>query len=558
MNDTRTRILFCSEAVTLSQVVRLVTLARALDETRYRVTFACADFDERVFGGTRFARRRVHSLEPSALLGALRHGRRLYDTRTLHAQADEDRRVFDEVEPDLVVGDFRWSLAVSAPLAGVRHAALINAYFSPHAARSAFPVPDHPIVQVLGERLTARYFPVALPHVFAHFAEPLNQVRAAHGLSPVGSLLEVLTHADHTLYADPEALVPTPTAPPSHEHLGFVPWAPEGALPREIAALPPEAPVVYATLGSSGSVDVLPIVVEALGNLPVTALVATAGRRSPVEVPRNVHVVDFAPGDLAARRASAVISNGGSSTSYQALAEGTPVLGLASNLDQYLAMQAVERESAGLLVRARSATVPSVLLALRTLLGSAAHREGARRVQGMLRGAPAVDRFRRFVARVTGATRERPAARGPAAALLATLAFLVASLPGLPARAEPPPASDPRGEIRFDIKVDGRGGHVICALFRADGWLEKPVATVKSKLRSRRATCVFSSVKPGMYAIVAFHDENDNGDIDKNFLGIPTESWCTSRNARAIFGPPSFGAAKFLSRGNILRLGGTM
>lgn len=558
MNDIRTRVLFYSEAVTLSQVVRLVTLARSLDETRYDVTFACADFDERVFGGARFARRKVHSLDPGAVLRAFRRGRRLHEAPMLRAQVEEDRQVFDEVRPDLVVGDFRWSLAVSAPLAGVRHAALINAYFSPHATRGAFPVPDHPIVNVLGERLTARYFPVALPHVFAHFAEPLNQVRAEHGLPPVGSLLEVLTHADHTLYADPEALVPTPTAPSSHEHLGFVPWAPEGTLPRVIAALPPEEPVVYATLGSSGSVDVLPIVVQALGKLPVTALVATAGRRSLGELPRNVHVVDFVPGDRAARRASVVISNGGSSTSYQALAEGTPVLGLASNLDQYLAMQAIERESAGILDRARSATVTSVVLAVRTLLGSAVYHEGARRVQGMLRAAPAVDRFRRFVARVTADTRQFPTTRRAASGLLATLAFLVAWFSALPARGEPPRASDAKGEIRFDVKVDGQGGHVICALFRADGWLEKPVATVKSKLRSRRANCVFANVKSGTYAIVAFHDENDNGDIDKNFLGIPTESWCTSRNAKAFLGPPSFGAAKFLSRGNILRLAGTM
>jgi uncharacterized protein (DUF2141 family) len=101
-----------------------------------------------------------------------------------------------------------------------------------------------------------------------------------------------------------------------------------------------------------------------------------------------------------------------------------------------------------------------------------------------------------------------------------------------------------RGSISFTTSTDNNKGHVICALFDEQGWLDSPLANVKSALRAREASCVFQDLKPGAYAIVAFHDENDNGDIDKNFIGIPTESWCASRNAPAIFGPPSFGSAK--------------
>nr|ACI04501.1 CrtX [uncultured bacterium] len=354
------KILLFSEGVTLSQVVRLVTLGRSLDPARYDVTFACSEFDELAFGGTSFRRRLVHSLDPKAVHRALRQGRRLYDRKTLLAQVEEDLAVFDEVRPDVVVGDFRWSLAVSAPVHGVPHAALINAYWSPYATTRTFPVPDHPIVRLLGEAMTAKYFPVALPRVFEHFAAPLNEVRKVHGLPPVGSLLEVLTHGDHVLYADPPELVPTTSAPANHEHLGYVPWAPGGPLPGFWNDLPADRPVVYATVGSSGDVDTLPLVVEALGGLPVTALVATAGRKTLPRLPANVYAADFLPGDLAARRSALVISNGGSSTSYQALAEGVPVLGLASNLDQYLAMAAIEASGAGQLARARLATAPSL------------------------------------------------------------------------------------------------------------------------------------------------------------------------------------------------------
>ena len=120
------------------------------------------------------------------------------------------------------------------------------------------------------------------------------------------------------------------------------------------------------------------------------------------------------------------------------------------------------------------------------------------------------------------------------------------------------PVTARSAEIRFMSRVPSEGGQVICSLFRESGWLKTPVAIMKSTIRSRGSTCVFTGVEPGTYAIVAFHDKNGNGNIDKNFLGIPTESWCTSRNAAALFGPPRFSAAKFLARGGVIRLSGWM
>lgn len=45
---------------------------------------------------------------------------------------------------------------------------------------------------------------------------------------------------------------------------------------------------------------------------------------------------------------------------------------------------------------------------------------------------------------------------------------------------------------------------------------------------------------PGSYAVAVFHDANSNGKLDTNFLGIPTEAYGFSNNARGSFGPPDF------------------
>lgn len=54
---------------------------------------------------------------------------------------------------------------------------------------------------------------------------------------------------------------------------------------------------------------------------------------------------------------------------------------------------------------------------------------------------------------------------------------------------------------------------------------------------------VVNDLSPGRYAVTAFHDENDNGELDTNLLGIPTEGYGFGNDASATFGPPKFEAA---------------
>lgn len=105
--------------------------------------------------------------------------------------------------------------------------------------------------------------------------------------------------------------------------------------------------------------------------------------------------------------------------------------------------------------------------------------------------------------------------------------------------------------IRADIEnIRGDDGRIACAFFRSgDGF---PVASPASHaviaaaaIRDGRARCVFRDVPPGTYAIAAIHDENRNGNLDRNWLGIPTEGYGFSENATARPGAPSFQVASF-------------
>ncbi len=51
-------------------------------------------------------------------------------------------------------------------------------------------------------------------------------------------------------------------------------------------------------------------------------------------------------------------------------------------------------------------------------------------------------------------------------------------------------------------------------------------------------TKVELQLSQGSYAVSAFHDENNNDEIDRSFSGIPSEKYGFSNDARGVFGPP--------------------
>lgn len=73
----------------------------------------------------------------------------------------------------------------------------------------------------------------------------------------------------------------------------------------------------------------------------------------------------------------------------------------------------------------------------------------------------------------------------------------------------------------------------------------------KQRVTSASHNIVFEQVDPGEYAVKLYHDENDNGKLDKNFIGIPKEGYGFSNNGGR-FGSPSFEKASFVVEENTM------
>jgi uncharacterized protein (DUF2141 family) len=76
-----------------------------------------------------------------------------------------------------------------------------------------------------------------------------------------------------------------------------------------------------------------------------------------------------------------------------------------------------------------------------------------------------------------------------------------------------------------------------------------PVASFIQRAQNGEISFSTSGLPAGEYAVRVMHDRNGNGELDANFVGIPTEPWAFSNNATGNFGPPGWDKVKFTLEG---------
>jgi uncharacterized protein (DUF2141 family) len=90
-------------------------------------------------------------------------------------------------------------------------------------------------------------------------------------------------------------------------------------------------------------------------------------------------------------------------------------------------------------------------------------------------------------------------------------------------------------------------GAILAALYDSEAsFMKQPLAraTFKVQAATGEVQYVFHDLAAGKYALTAFHDENANGQLDKNLIGIPKEGYGFS-NSKGAVRPPAFSQAAF-------------
>jgi uncharacterized protein (DUF2141 family) len=112
-------------------------------------------------------------------------------------------------------------------------------------------------------------------------------------------------------------------------------------------------------------------------------------------------------------------------------------------------------------------------------------------------------------------------------------------------------AASPSHAAELVVRVKGIAaplGQIGCSLFASDKGFPMDNSGARQQWLPAQAggtECRFSDVAPGSYAVSIGHDRNGNRKVDTNFVGLPTEQWGVSRNARPSLRAPRFNEAVF-------------
>jgi uncharacterized protein (DUF2141 family) len=111
-------------------------------------------------------------------------------------------------------------------------------------------------------------------------------------------------------------------------------------------------------------------------------------------------------------------------------------------------------------------------------------------------------------------------------------------------------AEQEKGDLVLIIKgFENEEGKALIALANTEENYEsksEAYRSAKIDIKNGEAHFSFKDLPFGEYAIKVFHDEDDDGELDTNFLGMPTEDYGFSNNARGSFGPAGWQDAKFI------------
>ena len=104
-------------------------------------------------------------------------------------------------------------------------------------------------------------------------------------------------------------------------------------------------------------------------------------------------------------------------------------------------------------------------------------------------------------------------------------------------------AANPAAAATIEVRVSnvaGGKGKINVAVCDRERFLKQCVYSASVPARAGETVVSLKDIPAGSWAVLAYQDENENNELDRNFIGIPKENYGFSRDAAGRFGPPGF------------------
>lgn len=272
-----------------------------------------------------------------------------FNSRELEPRVENEIEYFNEISPAAVLTGWCLSIpistrAASVPFVNVLHSTSVQEYY--RAGLQTWPdrLDYSSLKRLFGEERVNKRINKRILEI-AWVAKPYNGIGQKYGLKKFNNFLEVI-EGDYTLLADIPEWVDLPQIRSSLRYVGPLVARIDREIPREIAEMPKDKPIVYFAMGSSGKPKLIGEIIEGFRAKPyrVIAPVKSHLEGIDVDVPSNVTVTGFLPAHEVNPMADISVIHGGQNTVMQACLSGTPIVGMGMHPEQEANLQACVRK----------------------------------------------------------------------------------------------------------------------------------------------------------------------------------------------------------------------
>ena len=351
--SSQRRILAFPYSPTLSHVSRPLMIAAELHKRGIDVVFAGGSHGSFV-KDRGFEMVPVYEPDPALLFRNIRKGNlRFVPDDVIERMIEGDLRLYEEVRPDLVLSDGRFTAPISTHMAGLKHAAIVNVSSTEYRANPYVPFFDR-VPEFLVPRGTKVWrgmerFNLALEMaVFDRAMAVFSRLSRKLGMKKLITATNCLTGKDLTLLPDVPEYFPTRNLPSDYEYIGPLTLRAGMAPPSWWPPRRRGGALLYLTMGTTGIGELFPRIRDLVRETDMTVVATTGGQAEGLEREEGVFYPEsYLDGDLVMEACDLVVCHGGNGTIYQALQHGKPVIGIPTIPDQKFNMRRVEALGVG-------------------------------------------------------------------------------------------------------------------------------------------------------------------------------------------------------------------
>lgn len=376
-------ILIITDANFLSHLLRCVEIAKELRNRGYEVVFAASGRYTDLLEQHKFEYHPIFTNDPDHTMRVTRDSMcRYYNTRSLKNSVESEVDCIRKINPAIILGDFRWTLKISAEYCAVPYIAIINTMWTLYYAIFKSISEKMLLRKIFGLKFVEKISPLGEKLLMFCRGIPFYKLRKKMKISLIRNLMQEMT-GDYNLMPDIPDLCPTNNLPSNFEYIGPL-FAKSETITCDKDIVLPDKTYLYVTLGSTATPRMIKLVIDAFSDKEIPIVMTTGKQSVDFDVPSNFHIYDYLPSNIAFSNAIAVLCHGGQGTLYQALSYAKPIIGIATHNDQQWNMDRIADLKLGIPFGEDSAIAGDIYKAYLTVINDTDYKINCEKMKSVI------------------------------------------------------------------------------------------------------------------------------------------------------------------------------